>query len=88
MRIWHLEKEYDAFIAAVISAREERKAGVRDTVARIRAEVLEKGEAALWPVPGSSTDGPEDYPLQGEPGRARSCRIHPRNGRRCARSRA
>ena len=29
MKIWHLDSEYDAFISAVVGAREKRKAGVR-----------------------------------------------------------
>ena len=65
MRIWHLEKEYDAFIAAVTSAKgkaEGRGRGERGR--RIRAEVLEKGERALMDC-GRRFDGwTEDYPLK------------------------
>ena len=64
MKIWHLDKEYDAFIAAITSAREERRAGVRDKVQAIRAEVLAHGEAALMAY-GRQFDGwTEDYPPQ------------------------
>jgi histidinol dehydrogenase len=64
MKIWHLDKEYDAFIAAVTSAREERKAGVRDKVQAIRAEVLEKGERALISYARQFDGWIEDYPLR------------------------
>jgi len=64
MKIWHLEKEYDSFIAAITSAREERKAGVRDKVQAIRAEVLEKGEAALMAYARQFDGWTQDYPLK------------------------
>ena len=64
MKIWHLEKEYDAFIAAITSAREERKAGVRNKVQAIRAEVLEKGEAALIAYARQFDGWTQDYPLK------------------------
>ena len=64
MKIWHLEKEYDSFIAAITSAREERKAGVRDAVQAIRAEVLEKGEAALMAYARQFDGWTQDYPLK------------------------
>jgi histidinol dehydrogenase len=64
MKIWHLEKEYDSFIAAVTSAREERKAGVRNKVQAIRAEVLEKGEAALMAYARQFDGWTQDYPLE------------------------
>ena len=47
MRIWHLDREYDRFIATVASAREERKTGVRSIVEGIRGEVLKRGEQAV-----------------------------------------
>ncbi len=64
MKIWHLEKEYDSFITAVTSAREERKAGVRDKVQAIKAEVLSKGEAALMAYAGQFDGWTHDYPLE------------------------
>jgi histidinol dehydrogenase len=64
MKIWHLENEYDAFIASVCSGREGRKADVGARVARIKAEVLEKGDAALVAY-GRQLDGwTRDYPLK------------------------
>ena len=64
MKIWHLESEYDAFIEAVCSAREGRKADVRGRVAAIKAGVFEKGEAALCAY-GRQFDGwTRDYPLK------------------------
>ena len=47
MKVWHLDREYDAFIATVAGTRQRRKAGVRDIVDRIKADVLERGEEAL-----------------------------------------
>jgi histidinol dehydrogenase len=47
MKIWHLDREYDQFIAAVTSAREERKAGIKEIVEGIRSEVLRDGERAI-----------------------------------------
>jgi histidinol dehydrogenase len=64
MKIWHLEKEYDNFIAAITSAREERRAGVRNRVQAIRAEVLEKGEAALMTYARQFDGWTQDYPLE------------------------
>jgi histidinol dehydrogenase len=64
MRIWRLEQEYDALIAAVFSGRERQKAEVGERVAGIRAEVREKGERALMDC-GRRFDGwTEDYPLR------------------------
>ncbi len=64
MKIWHLESEYDAFIEAVCSAREGRKADVRGRVAAIKAGVFEKGEAALAHTAGNSTAGRATTPLR------------------------
>lgn len=47
MRIWHLDQEYDQFIATVTSAKEERKAGIREIVEGIKAEVLKGGRKAI-----------------------------------------
>ena len=54
MKIWHLEKEYDAFIAQVTSAREERKAGIRDAVQAIWVgRYSGKARRRLLPTPGN-----------------------------------
>ena len=47
MKVWHLDREYDAFIASVAGTRQRRKANVRDVVDRIKADVLGRGDAAL-----------------------------------------
>jgi len=47
MRIWHLDREYDQFVAAMTAAKEERKAGIRDVVEGIKTEVLRDGEKAI-----------------------------------------
>jgi histidinol dehydrogenase len=67
MKIWHLESEYDAFIASVCAGREGRKADVRVKVERIKAEVLAKGDAALVAY-GRQFDGwTADHPLKVRP---------------------
>jgi histidinol dehydrogenase len=47
MRIWHLDREHDQFIAAMTAAREERRTGIRNIVEGIKAEVLNGGERAI-----------------------------------------
>ncbi len=47
MRVWHLEREWDAFLGAVIGGREKKKAHVREAVQSIRKQVLQGGEGAL-----------------------------------------
>jgi histidinol dehydrogenase len=64
MRVWHLDREYDEFIAAVTSAKEKRKAGVKDAVEGIKSEVLRRGEQAIVDY-GWKFDGwGNDYPLK------------------------
>lgn len=64
MKIWHLDKEYDQFVHSVISAREKRKAGVRDAVDAVKQEILAKGQSALVAC-GKRFDGwTADYPLE------------------------
>jgi len=64
MKIWHLEREHDAFVASVCSAREKIRAGVRKRVERIRAEVLARGDGALAAY-GRRFDGwTDDYSLK------------------------
>jgi histidinol dehydrogenase len=64
MKVWHLETEYDAFVSNVISAREKRKAGVRDVVEKIKSEVLKTGEAALRQYARKFDGWTQDYPLK------------------------
>jgi histidinol dehydrogenase len=64
MRIWHLDREYDAFIAAITSAREERKAGVRGIVEGIKAEVLKDGAKAIVDYAKKFDGWTREYPLK------------------------
>jgi histidinol dehydrogenase len=64
MKIWHLDTEYEEFIASVTSGREKRKAGVRHAVEDIKKQVLEEGEKTLLDL-GRRFDGwEEDFPLK------------------------
>jgi histidinol dehydrogenase len=64
MKIWHLDTEYDAFVSTVISAREKRKAGVRDIVEKIKSDVLKAGEPALRQYARKFDGWSDDYPLK------------------------
>ena len=64
MKVWHLDKEFEAFIVAVTSARENRKAGVRDIVEKIKSEVIGKGEKALVDYAKKFDGWTVDYPLK------------------------
>jgi histidinol dehydrogenase len=64
MRIWHLDREYDQFIAAITSAREERKAGVREIVEAIKTEVLKGGEGAIVAYARKFDGWNRDYALK------------------------
>ena len=64
MKVWHLDREYDAFIATVAGTRQRRKAGVRDIVDRIKADVLERGEEALGDYARTFDGWTSCYPLK------------------------
>ncbi len=64
MKVWHLDREYDAFIAAVTGTRQRRKAGVREIVDRIKADVLERGEEALRDYARTFDGWTGSYPLK------------------------
>jgi histidinol dehydrogenase len=64
MKVWHLEQEWDAFLEAAIRGREQKRAGVRESVEAIRKQVVEGGEEALRAL-GARFDGwQKDYPLK------------------------
>ena len=63
-----MRKSTTAFIAAITSAREERKAGVRDKVQAIRAEVLEKGESGAYRLRQAVRRMDARLPAESEPG--------------------
>ena len=64
MKVWHLDREYDAFIASVAGTRQRRKANVRDIVDRIKADVLERGEEALREYAQKFDGWAGTYPLK------------------------
>jgi histidinol dehydrogenase len=64
MKVWHLEREWDAFLDSVIGNREKRKGHAREAAQAIRREVLEGGDDALVSL-GKRFDGwQKDYPLR------------------------
>ncbi len=47
MKVWHLEREWDAFFASITKGREQQKANVRRAVEAIKTQVVNEGEEAL-----------------------------------------
>lgn len=47
MKVWDLEKEYDAFISFVLEGREKKKKNVRSAVEEIKKEIFLRKEEAL-----------------------------------------
>ena len=65
MKVWHLDREYDAFIAAVAGTRQRRKAGVRDIVDRHQGRCARKGRRGPGGLRASTFDGwTSYYPLK------------------------
>ena len=64
MKVWHLEKEWDAFLDAVISGREQKKAHVREAVEGIKKQVLDQGDAALTALSTRFDGWQQSYPLR------------------------
>jgi histidinol dehydrogenase len=66
MRIWHLDNEQEEFISAITSAKEQRKAGVKQTVEEIKAAILDHPTSAFVEY-GRKFDGwTKDYGLKVE----------------------
>jgi histidinol dehydrogenase len=62
MKVWDLEKEFDAFLSFAIGGREKKRQNIRSIVEEVRNQLLKKGEKALvefsmkwdgWPSPFS-----------------------------------
>jgi histidinol dehydrogenase len=62
MKVWDLEKEFDAFLSFAIGGRDKKRLNIRSTVEEVRNQLLKKGEKALvefsmkwdgWPSPFS-----------------------------------
>ncbi len=64
MKVWHLDGEYDAFIASIAGTRDKQKARVAEVVERIKADVQERGEAALNDYARQFDGWTRDYPLK------------------------
>lgn len=47
MKVWDLEREYDHLISFVLEGRERKKQDIGASVAKIKKEIMEKGEGAL-----------------------------------------
>ena len=64
MKVWHLEQEWDAFLEAVISGREQKRAGVQESVRAIKKQVVEGGEDALLALSARLDGWQKEYPLK------------------------
>ncbi len=64
MRIWDLEKEYDAFISYILEGREKKKQNVRGAVETIKKELFLKKEKALLEFSRKWDRWEEDYPFK------------------------
>ncbi len=64
MRIWELEKEYDALISFVTTGREGKKRDVRDAVSKVREDVLGRGDAAVADLSMTWDAWDSRYPLK------------------------
>lgn len=69
MKVWDLEKEFDAFLAFVIGGREKKRHNIRSAVEEVRNRLLAEGEEALvdfsvrwdgWSKPYSLKLSPEE----------------------------
>jgi histidinol dehydrogenase len=64
MKVWHLEQEWDAFLEAAISGREQKKADVQESVRAIKKQVAEGGEDALRALSARFDGWQKEYPLK------------------------
>lgn len=64
MKIWELESEFDALISFVTTGREGKKQDVRDAVAKIREDVLRRGDRAVADFSIAWDGWDTDYPLK------------------------
>ena len=64
MKVWHLEQDWDAFLEAVISGREQKKADVQESVRAIKKQVVEGGEDALRALSARFDGWQKEYPLK------------------------
>jgi histidinol dehydrogenase len=77
MKVWDLEKEFDAFLSFVIGGREKKRQNIRSTVEEIRNRLLTKGEKALveFSMEWDGWPGPFSLKLSGEEIAAEASRV-------------
>ena len=64
MRIWELEKEYDSLISFVKTGREGKKRDVRSSVAKIKEEIIARGDGAIIDFSKAWDGWDRDYPIR------------------------
>ncbi len=64
MKIWELEKEYDGLISFVKTGREGKKSDVRASVARIKKEIIARGDRAIIDFSKTWDHWDRDYPVK------------------------
>lgn len=64
MKIWELEKEYDSLISFVKTGREGKKSDVRASVARIKKEIIARGDRAIIDFSKTWDHWDKDYPIK------------------------
>lgn len=64
MRVWDLEKEFDALLSFAIGGREKKRKDIRSAVEGIREGLLTKGEGALVGYSMKWDGWPEPYSLK------------------------
>src|SRR3974377_2152874 len=64
MKVWHLEREWDAFLQAIAGSREQKKANVRDAVQAIKKQVTDGGDEALGRLSTHFEGWKKKYPLK------------------------
>jgi histidinol dehydrogenase len=64
MKIWELEKDFDSLISFVKTGREGKKRDVRSSVAKIKEDVIARGDRALIDFSKAWDGWDRDYPIK------------------------
>ena len=64
MKVWELEKEYESLISFVKTGREGKKRDVRRSVAKIKEEVMLRGDGALRDFSKAWDRWDKDFPIK------------------------
>ena len=67
MKIWELEKEYDSLISFVKTGRDGKKRDVRSSVAKIKEEIIARGDRAVTDFSKAWDGWDRDYPIRLSP---------------------